>query len=367
MIVISNLRFFLLKWSNNMRIPTFITVLVLLVLFVTDSAFSQPRGNSGLTVGSPAPGLNIVEWVKGEFNPSDAEVYVLEFWATWCAPCRKSIPHLTELQEEYELDGLKIVGISIDQEADLVAPFVQRQGLRMDYIVGIDNRKRTERAWMGAAGIKGYPAIFIVDKNNVIQFIGRPNEEFEDILSKVMKGRYDKKKEAEAKPSIDAAIHFRTLNSWSDSRKAYENAIAIDPIVFAELNIELFEMYLLEKRDTAAAYILANKIIKDRGPEDPELLTWFAAFIATDDRLSDNTRRMDVAMNAAQTALTFAKRKTDPAYLSTIALVHFSNGDIDEAIKWQRNAYFSAREKDKQKYKFTLDSYQMKKQHASTG
>ena len=110
--------------------------------------------------------------------------------------------------------------------------------------------------------------------------------------------------------------HFRSLNSWSESKKAYENAIAIDPIVFAELNIELFEMYLLEKRDTdTAAYALANKIITDRGPEDPELLTWFAEFIATDDRLSDNTRRMDVAMNAAQTALTFAKRKTDPLHI----------------------------------------------------
>ena len=85
---------------------------------MTDGAFSQPGRNNNLKVGSPAPGLNIDEWVKGEFNPSDAEVYVLEFWATWCAPCRKSIPHLTQLQEEYELDGLKIVGISTDEDAD---------------------------------------------------------------------------------------------------------------------------------------------------------------------------------------------------------------------------------------------------------
>ena len=63
---------------------------------------------------------------------------------------------------------------------------------------------------MTAAGLKGIPAAFIIDKNGIIQFIGHPmSEEFEDILSKVMKGRYDKKKQAEAKPSIDAANTFQ--------------------------------------------------------------------------------------------------------------------------------------------------------------
>ena len=348
-----------------MRFSTFLIIAVLVPAFFISDVLAQPGGNKKLEVGSAAPGLTVDEWVKGTFNPADGDVYVLEFWATWCGPCRKSIPHLTQIQEEYELDGLKVVGISTDEETEKVAPFVQRQGLKMDYIVGIDNRRRTQRAWMDKAGLKGIPAAFIVDKNGIIQFIGHPlAEEFEDVLAKVMTGRYDKKKEADAKPSIDAAEQFRNRQSWADATKAYENAIAIDPIVFARLHIELLEMYLVEQRNTDEAYAYADKVITDRGSEDPELLTWIAEFIATDDRLNSNSRRMNVAMKAAETALTFAKRKDDPAYLATIALVHFNNGKLDEAIAWQRRAYFSARTKEKEQYKFTLDSYRMQQRVA---
>ncbi|MDP7005692.1 MAG: TlpA disulfide reductase family protein [Phycisphaerales bacterium] len=350
-----------------MTVRTLISFFVLSILTSTFT-YAQPGGRGKLTVGSTAPGLNVSKWVKGEFKPSDSEVYVLEFWATWCPPCRKSIPHLTKLQEEYEMDGLKVVGISTDSDPDLVAPFVKRQGLKMNYIVGIDNRRRTQRAWMTAAGLKGIPAVFIVNKNGIIQFIGNPHDEqFEIVLEKVMKGRYDQKKTELAKESIKSAKHFRSLNSWADASAAYKNAIAIDPIVFAELYIDLFEMLLVEKKDIAAAYQLAGKIITERGPEDPELLTWLAKKISLDDRITGTARRMDVAMKAATTALSFAKRKTDPTYISTVAYVYFYDDKIDEAIEWQRKAYFSAREKEKPSYKFTLDSYRSQKQHAEAG
>jgi len=341
---------------------------VLLSTIVCAAAVAQPGGRNKLKVGSQAPGITVDTWVKGEFKAAEAEVYVLEFWATWCAPCRKSIPHLTELQDEYGEDGLKVVGISTDSDAALVDPFVKRQGLKMSYIVGIDKRRQTQRAWMNAAGLKGIPAAFIVDRDGIIQYIGHPmSEEFEDVLSKVMSGRYDKKKSAQAKESIDAAMHCRTGNSWSEAIKAYKNAIAIDQIVFAQLYIDMFEMLLIDKNDTAAAYALANEIILERGSEDPELLTWLATAISMNDKITGSARRMDVAMKAAKAALSFAKRKTDPKYISTVALVYFSDGKIDEAIKWQRDAYYSAREKEKSAYKFTLDKYRTQKQLAEAG
>ncbi len=334
--------------------------LLLAVVCSTSSAFAQ-RSRS-LKVGSPAPGLN-VEWVKGEFNPSDAEVYVVEFWATWCAPCRKSIPHLTKLQEEFQEDGLTIVGISVDQDTELVEPFVKRQGMKMGYTVGIDNRNRTKRAWMEAAGLKGIPSVFIVDREGIIQYIGNPlSDSFDEVLVKVLAGRYNLKKQIEAAPSIEAAESYRIGNSWAEAAKAYDNAIKIDNIVFAELYLEQFKMLLIDKEDPDGAYAFINKVIIDRGSDDPELLTWIAKYIAEDEEISESNRRMDVAMNAAKTAHTFARRKTDPIYLSTIAFVHFNSGDIDKAIEWQRKAYFAAREKNKATYKFDLDRYQNEKQ-----
>lgn len=72
---------------------------------------------------------------------------------------------------------------------------------------------------------------------------------------------------------------------------------------------------------------------------------------------------MDIAMTSAKTALSFARRKTDPMYISMIAFVHFKNGNIDEAVEWQRKAYFAAKDKDKSEYKYVLDSYRNQQQH----
>jgi tetratricopeptide (TPR) repeat protein len=182
-----------------------------------------------------------------------------------------------------------------------------------------------------------------------------------------MSGRYDVKKMKEVKEPKSKAKYYRSLNSWADARSAYEEAIAIGPIVFADQYIELFKMLLIDKRDEEAAYALATKIITERGSEDPELLTWLAKEIASNEKITGSARRMDVAMTAAKTAQTFAKRKNDPKYISAIAYVHYYDDKIDEAIEWQRKAYFSAREKKKEPFKFTLDSYRIQKQLAEEG
>ena len=344
---------------------TTIVVLSTLTLSTVSLAQMTGGGNKDLVVGSDAPPMT-VEWAKGSYDATSDKPYIVEFWATWCSPCKKSIPHLTHLQKEYELEGLQVIGISIDANTDLVKPFVQKMGRKMDYIIGIDTNKKSERAWMDAANEKGIPVAFIVDHNGVIQFIGHPmDDRFEKTLKKVMTGRYDQKKQWEAKDSIDAAKLRRSLSSWPEAVRAYENAIAIDQIVFAELYLELFEMYLLEMKEPDRAYDWVKTVITDRGSEDPELLTWFAKKIASDPDISKADRRMDVAMLAATSALSFTERKDDPKYLATIATVHFYDNEIDKAIDWQRRAYHAAQTNKKQSFKRTLDRYRTQKSQAS--
>ncbi len=61
------------------------------------------------------------------------KVIVLDFWATWCGPCKVEIPHFIELQDTYGPQGLQIVGISVDDPVDKLAPYVKEMG--MNYVV----------------------------------------------------------------------------------------------------------------------------------------------------------------------------------------------------------------------------------------
>ena len=84
-------------------------------------------------LGDPAAPLAIKEWIKGNpVNVKDGKnIYVVEFWATWCPPCRRSIPHLTEIQKKFKDKGVVVVGIS-DEAPATVKPFVQKMAGEMD-------------------------------------------------------------------------------------------------------------------------------------------------------------------------------------------------------------------------------------------
>jgi len=61
------------------------------------------------------------------------KVLVIDFWATWCGPCKVEIPHFIEFQDKYGKDGLQIVGISVDDTADKLTPYVTE--MKMNYVV----------------------------------------------------------------------------------------------------------------------------------------------------------------------------------------------------------------------------------------
>ena len=124
-----------------------------------------------LKVGDPAPKIEVKSFVKGEpvKGFEAGKTYVVEFWATWCGPCKTSIPHLTELQKKHP--AVTIIGVSVsEQDQGLVKPFVDEMGDKMAYRVAIDavpegkagNEGAMSKAWMQAAGQDGIPCAFIV-------------------------------------------------------------------------------------------------------------------------------------------------------------------------------------------------------------
>lgn len=104
---------------------------------------------------------------------------LLEFWATWCPPCRKSIPHLNEIFAKYKDRGLMIIGVT-DEDDATIRKF--RESVPMDYPVATDNDGRLS----DKMGIDGIPTAFLVNRSGEIVWEGHPmqltDEDFEKIL-----------------------------------------------------------------------------------------------------------------------------------------------------------------------------------------
>ena len=91
------------------------------------------------------------------------KVVLLDFWATWCPPCKAEIPHFKELYTAYQGKGLEVVGISLDQGGpEVVRPFLQGNGVSYPVAMGTD---QVVRAY---GGIRGIPTTFLIDKKGRI-------------------------------------------------------------------------------------------------------------------------------------------------------------------------------------------------------
>lgn len=162
-----------------------------------------------LNIGDPAPAFRPAKWLKGAPVTSfeKGHVYVVEFWATWCKPCKAAMPHLSELARKYRGQA-EFIGVDSFEPTELpkVADFVKQQGTRMDYRVAADVAgAHTFPDWMTAAGEAGIPSTFVVGKDGRIAWIGHPNG-LDEILPKALDGTLDvsaerARHEAERDPS----------------------------------------------------------------------------------------------------------------------------------------------------------------------
>lgn len=332
-------------------------------LAVAAAVTGSPQQNKKLEPGDKAPTIDGVnDWIQGEKPDLNDGVVVIEFWATWCAPCKRAIPHLNALHKQFSRIGLKIVGVaghenagSFEENTKGVKQFVKGKGDAMGYAVAMDNLGDMKRRWMEAAKIEGIPATFVVGRNGRVLWIGRPfDERFESVIKLALKNKYDPILTPKAWETLEAAKRAAALRNWREAYQQIDEAVKIDPPLFGWLIAERYLLTLEKEKNPEAAKKYLTSIMPAIA-SDPYSLGEIVNMICKDPQVSQ--RDLAGAMVVAEQC----KRAcgSDPAVgLGMIALVHATQGDLDKAVEVQTAAWLAAVPGEKPEFKRVLDDYQ---------
>jgi len=129
------------------------------------------------------------------------KVVVLDFWATWCPPCRMEIPHFIALQKQYASQGMSVVGISLDESPDAVVAFAKKEGINYPIVMG------DEKVVADYGNIEAIPTTFIIDQNGKIvnKYVGYTEP---DVIENDVKKLLNANSASNTRPAIPSSAAF---------------------------------------------------------------------------------------------------------------------------------------------------------------
>lgn len=308
-----------------------------------------------LNVGDSAPALAVKEFVKGEpvKKFEKGKVYVVEFWATWCGPCKASIPHLTELQKKHK--DVTFIGVSVwEADQKKVEPFVKEMGDKMDYRVAVDdvpekgNRQdgAMAKTWMTAASQMGIPAAFVIDGDGKVAWVGHPME-MDKPLDQIQAGKWDlaaaakEFKEKTARTRKLLAVQEKLVKAKDDPK---ERIAVLDQVIADEPKMEdtfgpmKFRMLAAVEggKDKAVSYgdHLVATVLHDNA-QALNVLAW--GILDPNAKGERDPQLVKFALRAAQRADEVAGGKAGDI-ADTLAKAYFDNGDVAKAVETQERA-----------------------------
>jgi thiol-disulfide isomerase/thioredoxin len=244
-----------------------------------------------LNVGDPAPPLRVKKWFKGEpvKEYKKGSVYIVEFWATWCMPCKAAMPRLSVLANKYK-DKVTVIGVSIMENkktsVQKISAFVDSMGERMDYNVATEDSNFVDTEWMLATGERGIPSSFVINAEGKLAWIGHPSK-LETVLPAIIDNRWEVEAELSKRISnrklliLDDSLNYDLMNylpkrykpndqGQPDSALVFINKIITDepklkyaPFIANTTLIALF------KTDLEKAYNYAKELMVNPTYEDP--------------------------------------------------------------------------------------------------
>jgi peroxiredoxin len=147
-------------WLRFARARAACAAAVVVVVFGCAASWAAPR-----LIGQPAPdfALRSMEGANLRLSEHLGEVVVINFWATWCGPCRQQMPLLDDLYGKYKLAGMTLLSINIDQDSERAAEMAHT--LKVSYPVLFDDRQEVSRAY----DVSSMPVTVMVDREGVVR------------------------------------------------------------------------------------------------------------------------------------------------------------------------------------------------------
>jgi len=140
-----------------------LAVLAIVALIGGGAWFGLPESHKKLEVGNQIIDFSLPD-LAGEMKTlPKGHAMLVNFWATWCPPCRKETPDMIKLYQTYQSQGLKIVAVSVDRDSKQLHDFVDEYQMPFDVRHDIDSTVAAQYS------VFRYPETFLVDKHGVVQ------------------------------------------------------------------------------------------------------------------------------------------------------------------------------------------------------
>ncbi|MBL8745181.1 MAG: redoxin domain-containing protein [Phycisphaerae bacterium] len=339
-----------------------------------------------LSLGSQAPALPPVTWQMGDpvTEWKTGNVYVLDFWATWCKPCIASMPHMVELNNRYKDKGVVVIGLAVwpnesskptKEWLDGRATDKIPQNDNLNYAIADDIDGKVSDAFMRAMNRNGIPTVMIIDQKGRLAWVGHPMDGMDEALEQIVNGSYDiEKKSAEAKAAEEKSAKAQTLmtefqsaqmaGDWEKVLATTDKLIALDPEQFAQAGLYKYVLILTKVGDKAKAAEIGRGLLSGPLADNAPLLNGLAYLIIDHDEIKDEDRDFDLALAAVKRADTLEEGKR-PEVLDTMARVYFARKEFPAAVEAQEKAISLVDKEDDEMKKSFMESLEKYKKAAT--
>lgn len=142
------------------------TIRIAALAFV--ALLASPCGYAAMpSVGSLAPGFTLKSDNGKNLKLAElrGQVVMINFWATWCGPCRQEMPHLNRIQERYRKAGFVLLGVNIDEQPDAARSMIRKLGIVFPVL--FDTEKRVSRLY----DVSAMPSSILIDRDGRVRYV----------------------------------------------------------------------------------------------------------------------------------------------------------------------------------------------------